>query len=65
MGIDSTNKSRMDVNPRECLFCHDGLPVVTDEPVNMAFLLHLERSAPCDEAFEVWKDNMQVDFMGD
>ncbi len=54
----------MDVNPRECMFCHDGLPVVPNEPVNMAFLSHLERSDSCSDAFEAWTFHMQRDFLG-
>lgn len=55
----------MDVNPRECMFCHDGLPVVRDEPVNLAFLAHLDRSPGCADEFNVWKGHMALDFRGD
>ncbi len=54
----------MEPNPRECLFCHDDLPIVPGEPVNIAFLSHLERREECGEAFEVWKSNMQSDYLG-
>ena len=55
----------MEVDPRECMFCHDGLPVVKDQPVNLAFLAHLESRRPCHQAFETWKHHMQKDFLGD
>lgn len=54
----------MESNPRECLFCHDGLPVVEGEPVNMAFLNHIEGRDDCREAFGVWTDNMAQDYLG-
>lgn len=54
----------MDTNPRECLFCHSDLPVVAGEPVNMAFLSHIERRSDCNEAFGVWTDNMASDYLG-
>lgn len=55
----------MDVNPRECMFCHDGLPVVQNEPVNLAFISHIEGRNECNDAFEAWKTNMQSDWIGD
>jgi hypothetical protein len=55
----------METNPRECLFCHADLPKVQDEPVNLAFLSHIEASDPCRDAFAAWTDNMQDDFKGD
>ena len=54
----------MDTDPRECMFCHEGLPKVVDEPVNLAFMSHIGREDPCREAFEVWADNMQTDHLG-
>lgn len=54
----------MDVNPRECLFCHGDLPVRPDEPANLAFMSHLEAKAPCRADFEVWTSNMQKDYIG-
>jgi hypothetical protein len=55
----------METNPLECLFCHADLPKVQDEPVNLAFLSHIEASDPCRDAFAAWTDNMQDDFKGD
>ena len=55
----------MQVNHRECMFCHGDLPVVRDEPVNLAFLSHLDRSGPCRDAFAAWSQHMQTDFKGD
>lgn len=55
----------MQVNPRECMFCHDGLPEVRDQPVNLAFMDHIERRVPCRQAFDIWRSNMQTDFLGD
>jgi hypothetical protein len=54
----------MDVNPRECMFCHGDLPVRPDEPVNMAFLAHLETREACQDGFEAWTSNMQNDYIG-
>lgn len=54
----------METNPRECLFCHNGLPVVEDQPVNLAFLEHIDANEPCNQAFTVWTDNMQSDYLG-
>lgn len=54
----------MDVNPRECMFCHDDLPVRPDEPVNMAFLAHIERREPCRQDFDTWTHHMQKDYTG-
>ncbi|MEA3136486.1 MAG: hypothetical protein QOJ26_1419 [Thermoplasmata archaeon] len=54
----------MDVNPRECMFCHGDLPVRPDEPVNMAFMAHLETREACQDGFAAWTDNMQRDFTG-
>ncbi|MHB8633176.1 MAG: DUF7501 family protein [Thermoplasmatota archaeon] len=54
----------MYADPRECLFCHDGLPVVPDEPVNVAFLRHIEARQSCGRAFDAWRDNMQTDYIG-
>ena len=55
----------MDTNPRECLFCHGDLPVKDGQPVNLAFLEHIEDQGPCREEFEVWTQNMGRDFLGD
>lgn len=54
----------MDVNPRECMFCHDDLPVRPDEPVNMAFMAHLEGREPCRQDFDAWTHHMQKDYTG-
>ncbi len=55
----------MEVNPRECMFCQADLPRVGGEPVNLAFLSHIDDSDSCRDAFEVWTVNMQTDFKGD
>ena len=54
----------METNPRECMFCHGDLPVRPDEPVNQAFLAHLETRAPCRDGFEAWTTNRQTDYIG-
>jgi hypothetical protein len=54
----------MDFDPRECMFCHDGLPKIDGEPVNLAFLSHLRQNDDCADAFSVWTENMQTDFIG-
>ena len=55
----------METNPRECMFCHDGLPVRPDEPANLAFLAHIEDRTGCKDSFDVWVHNMQSDWIGD
>jgi hypothetical protein len=55
----------MDVNPRICMFCQDDLPRRGEEPVNLAFMAHVETSGACREAFAVWRTHMQRDFLGD
>lgn len=54
----------MDVNPRECMFCHDALPVRPDEPVNLAFQAHIQLREPCRQDFASWTHHMQRDFIG-
>lgn len=46
------------------MFCHEGLPVVKDEPVNLAFMSHVGGRPPCQDAFDVWRGNMQTDWLG-
>jgi hypothetical protein len=55
----------MEINTRECMFCHGGLPVKEGQPVNLAFMEHIERLEPCREAFDVWRLHMQKDYQGD
>lgn len=56
----------MDVHHDECMFCKETLPgAAQDEPVNLAFMAHLDDHGPCQERFEVWTDNMATDFLGD
>lgn len=55
----------MDVDLQECMFCHEELPEVEDEPVNLAFMSHLEDREPCQDAFDAWTENMGSDFLGD
>ena len=54
----------METNPRECMFCHEGLPMKADQPVNLAWMEHIERQEPCRESFAVWTRNMQKDYIG-
>jgi hypothetical protein len=54
----------MQADPRECMFCHDHLPVRPDEPANLAFLAHIEQRPPCREDFDVWTRHMQKDYLG-
>lgn len=54
----------MDVDPSECMFCHEGLPEAQDEPVNLAFMSHLEGREPCQKAFDAWRQNMETDYLG-
>lgn len=54
----------MDVNPRVCMFCQDGLPVVPDEPVNIAFVRHIEARRRCRTDFDAWTHHMQRDYIG-
>ena len=39
----------MQVNPRECMFCHADLPPVEGIPVNQAFLSHVDDSPGCQD----------------
>lgn len=55
----------MESNPRECMFCHDALPQRPDQPVNLAWMEHIETEEPCREEFEVWTTHMARDFLGD
>ncbi len=55
----------MDVDTDECMFCHEELPEVADEPVNLAFMAHLQAREPCQDAFDNWSENMETDFLGD
>jgi hypothetical protein len=55
----------MDVDPLECMFCHEGLVETHETPVNLAFMAHLEEQAPCLKAFDVWRTNMAQDYLGD
>jgi hypothetical protein len=54
----------MQTNPRECMFCHDDLPVRPDEPANLAFLAHIETRDPCRQDFDNWTHHMQKDYIG-
>jgi hypothetical protein len=54
----------MTTDPRVCMFCEDALPRRTDEPVNIAFLSHIEDRSDCDDAFQAWKGHIQTDFIG-
>jgi hypothetical protein len=55
----------MIVEPRECMFCHDVMPKLEGQPVNLAFMAHLENEATCRDAFDAWTENMAADFKGD
>ncbi|MCA1818681.1 MAG: hypothetical protein ABR562_03750 [Thermoplasmatota archaeon] len=55
----------MHVNPRECMFCRDGLPERPNEPANLAFLAHIDDRAECKDAFDAWTYHMQSDWVGD
>lgn len=55
----------MEIDTRECMFCHGGLPVKQDQPVNLAFMEHIEAREPCRDAFAAWTQNMQKDYQGD
>lgn len=52
----------MPPDPDQCMFCQDGLQT---EPVNLAFMDHLEERADCQQAFDAWTTNMQTDWLGD
>ena len=47
------------------MFCHGDLPKVGNEPVNLAFMGHLEASGSCRDAFAAWTEHMHADFKGD
>lgn len=53
------------VHNRECLFCHKHLGATEENPVNLAFMDHIEGKPKCNEEFEQWTVNMQTDFKGD
>ena len=53
------------VRHRECLFCHTRLEADDDDPVNLAFVDHLEERPQCGSDFEQWSENMRSDFKGD
>jgi hypothetical protein len=55
----------MDVDPRQCMFCHDGLPPRDNEPANLAFLAHIEARPGCKDDFDAWTYHMQNDWIGD
>jgi len=55
----------MDPDPDECMFCHEVLAGDDeDKPVNLAFMSHLRDREPCQDAFDVWTDNMASDHLG-
>jgi hypothetical protein len=41
----------------DCEFCNETLPQV--EPENMALLLHVQESEPCNEQFEYLLENLR------
>lgn len=56
-----------DFRVRECMFCHEGLPVDRESnyPENLAFMAHVETKEVCSDAFLAWRTNMADDFKGD
>jgi hypothetical protein len=55
----------MEIDPSQCMFCHEGLDAGGDAPVNLAFMSHVEAREPCQQAFDTWRSNMATDYLGD
>ena len=54
----------MDVNPDECMFCHEDL-ADGETPSSLAFMAHVEGRGLCQQAFDLWRLNMASDYLGD
>jgi hypothetical protein len=54
----------MEFQTDECMFCHSPLEMGED-PENLAFMGHVEKSTDCNKQFQNWVSNMQTDYKGD